>query len=159
MTSSLIDKFSSFQKELEEIKNKFTEKNKEILLSLFQEFFTKYSKEVEYISWAQYTPYFNDGEDGVFCIYEVWAVYRDLLPDSEYEEERSLYSVDFYDNCPENFKAKVSKEKAIEIEGVFSELTKTLNSIPLEILKCTFGDHVRVNANSKGFTTDHYDHD
>ena len=116
-------------------------------------FFTKYPG-VDFITWNQYTPYFNDGEECVFTIYGINIVPKDphkYFPD-HYKEGEEAEPSDFEEGYtdPENL-----------------DFTKDCNSVIKFIytgedyLKAAFGDHVEVKIYSDGRSEiDEYtDHD
>lgn len=109
-------------------KEEFTEKMKGEFNNFFKEFFA-INSDISQVQWTQYTSYFNDGEPTYFSthFYDVLRLDEDM-PKEEYERLK-------------------------EIE---SELEDLLNSIPGEIYKDMFGDHVEVTATADGFDVSEY---
>ena len=103
---------------------------------LFLEQFQK-SKCIESVSWTQYTPYFNDGEECVFSAHTNWL---DVNGEDYYNQD--------------------------EIEGwnegeeaIINEIKTVLGNIPEDFLKELFGDHTKVTINKDGtINVEEYDH-
>lgn len=131
---------------------------KDSVREALQQFFHE-NPEIVAFGWAQYTPYFNDGEP---CIFHMWDVmflfddkeqqYKDL---DEYErfnfiqEEGQYYWGDKYD---------ASIPGSAETQANCRELCRTLKKVE-PILKDVFGDHIYVVVDSDGITIEEYDHD
>lgn len=126
--------------------------------------------EIEAIKWAQYTPYFNDGDPCEFSVYDLEIKFnKDLLP----LNEETAYSGDKYADgegfIPEwriesffeeledvlNFKQIASIEKKINL---FKEMHSSLRNMEGS-LKIAFGDHTNVIVTKKGIETSELDHD
>ena len=108
------------------------------LREVFKDFFAEFPV-VTAIRWAQYTPYFNDGEACVFSVHE-----PSLRTDADFLE---VYDREF-DSLP----APVIKAHA--------ELTDLLQSDALErVLLAMFGDHNQVTVYPKQIVVDGYSHD
>tara|TARA_R110000868_G_scaffold9099_1_gene46036 strand:+ start:1058 stop:1450 length:393 start_codon:yes stop_codon:yes gene_type:complete len=99
-----------------------------ILAPLFQN-----SDELESISWTQYTPYFNDGDE---CTFRCNC--GDLMINGEY------------------YSTNVSEET----KQVVFEMEEVLRSIPDEFYRELFGEHVEVTCNRDGtISVGEYEHD
>lgn len=130
MIEELIKKWNNLRNELEEeIIKEFVPE----LTSIMQ----KYEKPFS-IRWAQYTPYFNDGDECIFSLREIFWV--------EDDKEFESYDIKKDDNS-------LRKE-------VYEEIEDFIHYIPEEFLKNVFGDHVEITINSDGTKTiERYDHD
>jgi len=125
-----LDIFAAKKKELvEELRKQFP--------ALFAEQFSK-SKCIESISWSQYTPYFNDGEECVFSAHTDWL---------DVNEE------DYYDR--DDIEGWDESEEAI-----IKEIKTLLGDIPEDFLKELFGDHAQITIKKSGeIVVTEYDHE
>jgi hypothetical protein len=108
--------------------------------------------QVKAIKWAQYTPYFNDGEACTFGVsdfgfffegdeFEDLSHYDGELPWRGYSSEwdkAAVCSSETYEAC---------KSLARELGGMD------------DVLETLFGDHVSVTVTPDGVSVDEYDHD
>lgn len=107
------------------------------------------------VAWAQYTPYFNDGDPCDFSTHEiVFATTGDVEGDE---------SLGFWEDGPEFYsKAKSwgdtsgNDPKFVECRATVSKL---LTTIPQESYRELFGDHVSVEVTPEGVAVEDYDHD
>ena len=128
----------------------------------FTEFFAMYPM-VTTIRWTQYTPYFNDGSECVFSVYEpeieVTASYLQRHPDieattcdaSEGEEEPSERFISSWqldernkDNYPGLWEA---------VEAIKELLTAE------DILRHVFGEHAEIVVTPEKIEVEEYEHD
>jgi len=99
--------------------------------------FDKYP-DAQKVSWRQYTPYFNDGDE---CIFGMHGGYDSI----------DINGVDYYND--ENYEKPEKKE-------MFNEFADTLGAISEEFYKDLFGDHVEVTILRNGeIETEEYDND
>jgi hypothetical protein len=142
-----------FKKSQEEFKAKAMASLKKLFADTFEAF-----PETKFISWTQFAPYFNDGDECIFRVHPITASnanpedvrYGEYIGDEDTDESFWVYDADYgsYD-VPSN-----------EAEDAFDSLSNLIQSDELEdILRSTFGNHVRVIATREGFTTESYDHD
>lgn len=123
---------------------------------MFKELFDKSDGKIKSFGWAQYTPYFNDGDEcnfGVRCDYP-------------YINGQSIDEIDSLDWRIEYFlkdgryAERKTDEWDIELFKIVEEFKDVINYIDDEFLKDLFGDHVLVTVHSDGsVTTSRYDHD
>lgn len=136
---------------------------------------------VEEIWWTQYTPYFNDGDA---CEFGVGEMFYRLTRDEdacEYEGTNvaSLANLETYKEYSRNGNADYWEKRIRQEENKraswiplgldsfledFEAFQRAVNSISEDVMKATFGDHVRVsisrNAEGKAVVSvDEYDHD
>lgn len=150
MNQELEARYSELQKELQEVTQKFQKESQDILKKSFVEFFNN-NEEVKSILWVQYTPYWNDGEECVFRVGDVYfsnASEQDdldqLSPWGEYEGDNE----DIWERC------------AYDLNKDAQWLDKFLSGSDMkEVMKSTFGDHVKIIATKEGFDVQEYDHD
>jgi hypothetical protein len=140
------------------------------------------SKRIESIGWAQYTPYFNDGDECVFRVSndELWVngeyegesecgflnpeVYKTLESEADKIENNKVASLtdrSWYNGKKIGEKGLAFNPEFDESEfKIFSEVKKVLQSVPEDFFKDLFGDHVKVTISKDGtIETDEYDHD
>lgn len=124
---------------IEDVKHQYEVGKAELskkLQTAIKEEFTKFfiaNPEVDSISWSQYTPYFNDGDECVF------RVNHFQFFDKESEEIR-------YPRWGEE-------------ENSLREFNALMRSIDDEIFKEMFGNHCEVTATREEFTVEEYEHD
>jgi len=149
---------------LQSIKSKLAEiakKKEELTAELRQDFapmlkplFDKSNGKIQSISWTQYTPYFNDGEE---CIFSVNLDYSFKINGEDSEDAEDY--VNFWDKeigWPSKPNPNYDKFQS----DIISEFKEILSSIDDEFYKDLFGDHVEVTVNSSGeIETEGYEHD
>lgn len=129
-------------KELDQIKVKFSEfvqKKAELIEQLRRDFpiilmpfFEQCSDSIQSISWNQYTPYFNDGDE---CKFSANVHYLEI--NGEWDAE------------PQG-----------EDKTCVEELSKILSSVDDDFYRDMFGDHVTVTCHRNAtITIQEYDHD
>jgi len=117
----------------------------EVLEDLFNQF-----PGVESVSWVQYTPYFNDGDE---CVFGTSASYPSMIfvDDKEDAREQYMYGEGFYTGEKDELEA--------EREPAYNAFAKFLSQFPDELLKSAFGDHARITVTREGVEVDTFDHD
>ena len=116
---------------------------------LLQEFM-KDHPEVKGIKWAQYTPYFNDGDPCTFSVSAFGFFFEgDDLDGSHYDGELPWRGYEGWD------KANVC---SLETHDACVALAKELGNME-DVLETLFGDHVSVSVTPDGVSVDEYDHD
>ena len=110
------------------------------------------------LQWAQYTPYFNDGEA---CIFRVGEPFLIKIPETgigdlhRYSEEN--------DDCVSKYETKGRFDDAMIVEGLTvgqaRAAFKAWDELPEDLLEAAFGDHVKVNVTSTSYDVDEYEHD
>jgi hypothetical protein len=138
----------------EQVKPKFHE----AISGFFEEF-----TEIQAITWAQYTPYFNDGDECVFSTREVYFVpaeipteeleeYGDVKDLSEWEYEEISYSAN-YGLCAD-WLEKPSPKLKKSMKAIYNFVYHND-----KFFKDIFGDHVKVFITRDGVTVTEYEHD
>lgn len=90
---------------------------------------------IETISWVQYTPYFNDGEETIFSAnLDSFQINGDDRWDAEYHKR----------GCDKK---------------VYDAVEEFLNAFDEDDYKDLFGDHVKITLTAKEILTSEYDHD
>lgn len=185
--NELLTKFkkelASFEAKEEELYKQLTE---ELINPLRKEFINlfptlKNAKRFKTISWTQYTPHWNDGEECYFsanvdylhidgsAIDDVeWAIpyiFEKLNTQEEIEISRSLtikYKLD--GNYSSNkiigqYGLKPNPNYDEHDGAIVNDVQDTLDEIPTDTLKELFGDHVEITLHTNGeVTTQEYEH-
>lgn len=119
----------------------------EAMKELFIQFFVE-NPEVKLIVWTQYTPYFNDGDE---CIFHVHDFYFDT--------EEHAGETNFRYEQIEEWEEKLYVKPKTELVLRFEAFVDALQTMPDDVFKGIFGDHVQVAARRSGFTAEEYEHD
>jgi len=155
----------------EEMKAEFQRQAQDLFKELAREFWDK-NPALTAVKWAQYTPYFNDGDACVFGIGEV--VFTNAPVDEldevsvwgEYEgEAEGIFAVTnigyvlnsdskYYDRDRKYILALGDRIDAESIEE-FGRAVCKLD----EVMLAMFGDHVQVTMTREGFDVEDYEHD
>lgn len=135
-----LEGFRKAKEALEAAKKEAAEKIGDALKELLEPTF-KANPTLLGVRWAQYTPYFNDGDTCVFGVNEVRASISDVK-NSDYEDGYSyLYGTE------------------TPIKTAVNELQHFLNEAE-EILHSAFGDHAQITIDRElNVTVDEYEHD
>lgn len=115
---------------------------------------------LESVTWRQYTPYFNDGDECVFGVdRDSFQVVYDGGSEFELDSWTSEKSFDKY------FEAEETKIYTYDLyKELFDGCSSALNLFDDDELKVVFGDHISVTILRNSFgevvcTVDDYDHD
>jgi len=142
-------------KQLAKEKKKYQEKAKNILKGCLQDFM-KAHPNVKAISWVQYTPYFNDGEECTFSMHDPTFCTKEIT--LEEMEDTYTYDEPWFDVGGSYDRFGKNSGLSIKDWEDCSELKSTLASFEEE-MKFLFGDHVRVIVTPEGVHTYEYEHD
>ena len=129
-TEKLQEQFSEFKRQVEALRGQLQKTGEQFLIEHFKNIFEKYPQ-LDRVSWTQYTPYFNDGEECTFSSHHEWA---------EIEGEGLEYGKPEY-------------------EGIKKEIRTFLSQFDDELLKNLFGDHVQIIVSKEGISVEEYDHE
>jgi hypothetical protein len=147
--------------------------------AMFKELFEQ-SEIIKSISWTQYSPYFNDGDECTFSAYT-----DDLYVNGDYSDDVDFISPYNYgkiqteedmvnnDLLADKVNRSWYKGKQIGQDGlvinpdynekeanIYTQFVDILSSIPEEFLEDLFGNHAQITINSDGtISVDGYDHD
>jgi len=172
--SEIQKKIDGMLEEQREITKKFQSQAQNLFKEITKEFFEK-NPGITAFKWAQYTPYFNDGDT---CEFGVNAPTFTNLPEDqlnmltpwgeydEDDEEDEYWATDNIGWVLESdsqyytkMKAKIKKTQGIDLESV-KYIGNLIESREMEsIMLAMFGDHVTVTATRDGFDVDHLEHD
>jgi hypothetical protein len=162
----------NFKKKKETLVNELRLEFPKLLTPLMEE-----SLHIKDISWTQYTPYFNDGDE---CTFGVNTDYLYVNGDDEANVYREVKSVKIKNEedlerdkqiCEElgyrHYKKKIGDygyKKNIEYskseDKILKNIKKVLSQIPDDFYKDLFGDHSKVTITKEGvIKVDDYEHD
>lgn len=145
--------------ELEEAKVAAAEKAKEKLAPALQQFLKDYPF-IKTIAWTQYAPYFNDGEECIFSVHEIYFCTEEVEEYNYHTVEENGFSAGgtFTNFNKYGGKEFIAKGLTKEIYDEASNLSNTLEAAE-DLLKEVFGNHVAVLVTSKGIDVQDYEHD
>lgn len=148
--------------------DKLEEGGEDALKEAFKELFDKHPR-LESVIWAQYTPYFNDGDPCYFGVHDFDPVVsevetevededaEEVSTEDEDEEEEDEYGDTDYSYGERAYALQKSGDKELKL---IAEAVSELNGdIPDDVLEHVFGDHCKVVATREGFEVVEYSHD
>lgn len=158
--SDLQTAFDKLIQEQRELQKKFQTTAQALFKETTKEFFEK-NPNVTAIVWAQYTPYFNDGDTCEFGVYD--ATFTNA-PDpenirwGEYEGDHEIAS-----DGSEIFTWEGGyggeTPKKLNRKSCNSFNNMICSSEMEDVMKAMFGDHVKVIATREGFQVEEHEHD
>lgn len=154
--------FDNLLEQQRKLREEFQATAQELFKQTTKQFFDQ-NPGVTAIHWTQYTPYFNDGDE---CVFGVGDIYFTNATPEQFEEDIARWGD--YEGEDENVWSesawgfKYHKDryyKGINIDQA-EEFSKLVGSSDMEeVMEAMFGDHVRVVATREGFDVREYDHD
>lgn len=183
--SDLLRNFDALTEEYNRHKREVTEQLKPNFHSIFKPYLESHPI-IENVSFTAYTPYFNDGDECIYSVSELNAQIEGFDDDewgffgtySSYDAvldylqtgkvPESTWKPHHYDTYREYWikssqpLIELGIDKLTEIvtaQKAGIELQRTMNSIPEDVIRDMFGDHVKVTIDRDGVTTEDYDHD
>lgn len=161
MLTNFSEKLAFLSKEMEEVKKRMQKEAEEAFHTAAKDFFVEFPK-VKEITWAQYTPYFNDGETCYFSISDVYFLKEagsDYPCPYQISEESDIvflnWNLDFFEKYSPKYDSQ--KPDAHTYEGM-NIMTRFLNDID-DQLQNFLGDHIMVVLNADGIEVREYDHE
>jgi len=145
-----LDKVKEIEQMKKDYQARLEKEAKAVVGEVFAEFFAA-NPTVKVVHWAQYTPYFNDGD---VCEFGVGDFYYNLETD-EFDGEGDGDD-DGGDGKTGYRYASDWRDDVSPVEKAVANLRKVL---PEDVLEVAFGDHTSVNATKDGFEVESYDHD
>ena len=144
--------------EFKQIKQEFSDKAINAVNEEFKKIFDKYP-DITCIKWAQYTPYFNDGDTCEFDVYDWYITNGDpdrLTVWGDYDDWNDGVS----EGVPEDIFAYGSYyDKEMKYEDIWKLEKFAGTDIGSEVFYGAFGDHCRVTVTKDGIAVEGYDHD
>jgi hypothetical protein len=135
--------------------DKLEEGGEDALKEAFKELFDKHPR-LESVIWAQYTPYFNDGDPCYFGVHDFDPVVSEA-EDADEDEEEEEYGDTDYSYGERTYALKKSGDK--ELEAIAEAVSDLNGDIPDDVLEHVFGDHCKIIATREGFEVREYSHD
>ncbi len=126
---------------LKQLKDSYIETARAEFKAGFAALFDQYPQ-LKSVSWTQYTPYFNDGEECSFSVHL---------------DEPTINGFDPYDDDKDaaNLYAQTDKESKACLKAV----DDFLDAFDADVYEDLFDDHVEVTVTRKGIKTSEYQHD
>lgn len=151
----MFEKLVETKSRMEEMRRALNEEFKAKIADVFNDFFAA-NPDVYAFAWSQYTPYFNDGDECVFSLNEIYA-YKDhpAVREAVAEGSRELVWGELEgteDEVVWNTWSGNSKNTAVE--DFIRELTQFEDEF-----QYAFGDHVMVIVTRDGIDVEEFDHD
>lgn len=145
----------------EDMMKKVQETLKDKMKDVFKSFFDSYP-EVKTIHWTQYAPYFNDGDECVFCVHDPYFTRTEYteLEDREHawgEGDDGIVETRVWDEVEECYVDANIDPNLIRDMKAFSKILQS--DANEDIMHAMFGNHSWVKAHRGGFQIDDYDHD
>lgn len=142
---TIAENLSAFSKEFEEIQAEFTGRARKMFTTSLKELFES-NPDLGAVTWEQYTPYFNDGDECTFSVNEPTFV---PLVVREQEEDEDDYDYRYDSGMKEN----------ADMTAVSRFITKHD-----DLMQALYGDHVQVlvKRNKEGgivVEVEEYEHD
>ena len=172
----ILNEVENFKKRKEEWVKELRDEFPKLITPLLER-----SEYIENISWTQYTPYFNDGEECYFTasvdylyvngadqgdsendIYEKNKSFiikneEDLLIDKEISEQMGWK---FHSKKIGQYGYKMNMKYNEDEAKLLKDIKKVLLKIPSDFYKDLFGDHVKVTITKKGeISIEEYEHE
>lgn len=114
--------------------------------------------EIQSISWTQYTPWFNDGDE---CVFRVNNEEPTVNGYSEYDDEDEGDGVNILLKARETvgYPAKPNPDYDPACAEIKNKILAFLGSFDNDAYSDMFGDHVRVTATRSGVVIEEHSHD
>jgi hypothetical protein len=173
---------SALQNELDELiaeqrklKLQFQKRAQELFKATTKEFFEK-NPAVTIIRWNQYTPYFNDGDECVFSVYEPHFTNcpvedKDNINNwGEYEgDDESIFSISdpswimksdsIYYKKDKEILLSLKESNQLDIDSLKAFGDMIQSSEMEDVMRAMFDDHVTVTVTREGFEVEELEHD
>lgn len=140
-------KLDVMQRKIARMKEDLAKEFECVMHESFAEFFKDHPT-VKSISWAQYTPYFNDGDACYFSYYSM----------SHYPCTIKVNGEELRCDRPGSVHSWWSTDSGKQALRQISKLDNLISQFEDELEAC-FGDHCRVIATPAGFEVIEYEHD
>lgn len=145
------DDFLTIKQEMKKLRDEARIKVKNFFIKGMNKVFEMYP-EVKCVSWTQYTPHCNDGEE---CVFGVYNDDFQVNGYSDYDDEGEEGTINVFDYNYKN--GGVYKyHKGEEIKNTIGDF---LGQLDEDDYRTMFGDHVKITARKDEIITEEYDHD
>jgi hypothetical protein len=163
MTSVSKDRLLAIKAEMEEKQKELQKRAREVFHEEIQGLFATYP-ELQSVSWTQYTPYFNDGDECIFrCggnssvninLYGPDPETGPLTPKGDYEaESKTEHYFSRYSTNPAPAESEPWQKRAAW------DVTRICSTLGDSLMKDIFGDHVLVMIGRDKIVVDNYEHE
>lgn len=143
------EKMQAISKKIEDLKLELAEQAKILFKEEVNNLFAKYP-ELEYFTWVQYTPHFNDGDPcvfrGPFSFETVKVAGKEALREWEIHEGFT------------NWRGEIIEGSNEDLLHISNDIESILD-LPDDVWLTLFGDHAEVKATRDGFTVEEFSHD
>lgn len=126
------------------------------LATIFKEIFNKYPR-INTIYWAQYTPYFNDGEECVFSVNDVHFTSKNWKDVHRPYDDDECFEVTVWNN--EKNKFTMRDDVSEEMFDDMKKITKLLQGDLEDHLRLAYDDHVFVRVHRNATEITEHDHE
>lgn len=155
------NKLEALKEKMANLRKEYVETAKVEFTELSKELFEKYP-ELKSFGWAQYTPYFNDGEECVFAARtDRETIYINGV--NEWDDDELVEGALDLHKLAEDQEYKdgkfIPKAHDAKAKKIVSAVYKFLQSFDNDFLKEAFGDHVKVTVTADKTDIDDYQHD
>lgn len=137
-----LEQYEAAKQRVEQARKDMQAVAKDVFAELSKSFFDQFPS-VKQMSWTQYTPWFNDGDECVFGVNDVELL--GVNESGDEEDERCRWS--------NKYKGFPLPDEAYEVA---EKLQGTLSK---DDLRDMFGNHVQVIVTREGVDVETYDHD
>lgn len=172
--TDIMDDMSNFAEEANKLEKEIQTKASQLFDRAFEAFWNRFTN-IHAVVWAQYTPYFMDGDPCVFGVDEFYPMnekaYKEWKKGNQFHpDEMDIIKTDWdgykatgYKNR-ENFESinpdfEDGKITIKELEEAKDLLIKLRSCVDEETFLIRFGDHCIVTATRNGFEVKEYEHD
>lgn len=183
--TTLLREFDAVTEEYNKAKLAVTEKLKPQFHDIFKDYLEAHPC-IATLEVIAYTPYFSDGDECIYSVGELGAtlvdyevdyapeffdsytndfktaveLLRDGIEPSHKHSKAENYAADWKARNSDLLELGLEKLEAIVVaQEAGRDLQSTVASIPDDVFRDLFGDHVKVTIDRDGVTTDSYDHD
>jgi hypothetical protein len=159
----IIQEVKSKQKEIQVLKKELQKKSQEAFFKGAKEIFNT-CPDFKSISWTQYTPYFNDGDE---CKFSANIDYPEINEDVDGFNEKSLnpnlvVNQGNWNRNLRTYEGRVEKPNPdynVSLSKAVDSMSKFLQVFDQDFYKEQFGDHVKVTITPEGVSTEEYEHE
>jgi hypothetical protein len=166
---------SNLFSELLDLKSKYDEKiekeGKKALKEAFKEIFLKHSC-VDKVVFTAYTPYFSDGDENVYSVNEFNIIFKKptlkKLAKLEKEKPTNSYMLSQIEETLEGDCSNVYGNEASswtdyandpEVSAAAKAVYDLERSIPEDVIRSVFGDHIKVTITKSKIEVEEYSHE
>jgi hypothetical protein len=157
----------SLAEELKSVLKRQQEVAQRLLEDGFQEVFNEFP-DVYAITWNQYTPFFNDGDECVFRIGGYNILSEEAFRDEDHDRYDEMYAfsgpwrdenyVDHYATNRERY-GDTDFTDEVRFAPAADMITSLLKDVPDTVFKQVYGDHTEVTITREGTNTEYYVHE